>query len=90
MAETYSSTLSLLQEFPSSSVYKNSLEALTKHRLSEVVKANESGVTPEAIETEFKGDYAGLLGNPAVQLEEVLVEAENELGLAAKMLEWKA
>ena len=42
------------------------------------------------IEGELKSEYQGLLGNPPVQLEEVLVEAENELDLAAKMLEWQA
>ncbi|TIA89422.1 hypothetical protein E3P81_03086 [Wallemia ichthyophaga] len=90
LAETYSSTLSFLQQFPSSSVYKNSVEALTKQRLSRVVSANDKGVSPEDVEANSNSEYSDLLGTPPVQLEEVLVEAENELGLAAKMFEWKA
>ena len=90
LAETYSNTLSLLEKFPSSSVYKTSVEALTKHRLGDVVRANDKEATPEMVEGELKSEYQGLLGNPPVQLEEVLVEAENELDLATKMLEWQA
>lgn len=71
-------------------MYKNSVEALTKQRLSRVVSANDKGVSPEDVEANSNSEYSDLLGTPPVQLEEVLVEAENELGLAAKMFEWKA
>lgn len=66
------------------------MEALTKQRLTKVVNANDKGVSPEDVESKSNSEYSDLLGTPPVQLEEVLVEAENELGLAAKLFEWKA
>lgn len=76
LAATYKSTLNLLSTIPSSSVYRQATEAITKHRLSLVEGAN-GNIT--AVEKE--------LGR---QVEETLVEAKDEETLAGKMIEWKA
>lgn len=79
LAETYRSTLSLLQNsVPEASAYRRSVEALTKHRLSilETVKENEV--------SKFEKEIG------QGQIEEVLMAAKNELSLVGKMIEWKA
>eukprot|EP00158_Paraphelidium_tribonemae_P005214 Partr_v1_DN27228_c3_g1_i5_m39128 putative NADH dehydrogenase (Ubiquinone) 1 alpha subcomplex len=71
----YTATLAELQKCPTDAVYRTQTEALTTHRLN-VVKSTESITDIErAID--------------AGQIEEVLIEAQDELDLAAKMVEWK-
>lgn len=73
----YNATLDLLKEkFPSESVYRTSIETLTKSRLS-IVESNE---VVEKIESQIG---CGLI-------EEVVIQAHEELELAKKMAEWKA
>ncbi|KIK94837.1 hypothetical protein PAXRUDRAFT_827606 [Paxillus rubicundulus Ve08.2h10] len=77
LTQTYQSTLSVLFSIPSTSVYRQSVEALTKHKLNIVQSAN--------------GDIAAVEKQlDEGQIEESLDIAEDELKLAQNMLEWKA
>jgi NADH dehydrogenase (ubiquinone) 1 alpha subcomplex subunit 5 len=77
LVETYKSTLSVLSSMPSTAVYRQAAEAMTKHRLSIVEKANGS---ISAVESELQDG----------QIEQTLDIATDELNLAKSMLEWKA
>lgn len=77
LAKTYQSTLSALSALPSSSVYRQGVEALTQHKLSIVQKANGD---IEAAEKELDEGH----------IEESLDIAKDELELVAKIAEWKA
>ncbi|GAA5871915.1 hypothetical protein JCM3774_000727 [Rhodotorula dairenensis] len=81
LAQTYTSTLKVLEKIPAAAVYRQSAEAITKERLAAVQRASEDGTEAdiEAVEREID---AGLV-------EEVLLQAQDELKLAAKMLEYK-
>jgi NADH dehydrogenase (ubiquinone) 1 alpha subcomplex subunit 5 len=77
LTQTYRSTLSVLSSIPSTSVYRQSVEALTKHKLNIVQSAN--------------GDIAAVEKQlDEGQIEESLDIAEDELKLAQNMLGWKA
>ncbi|KAH7931015.1 NADH2 dehydrogenase [Leucogyrophana mollusca] len=77
LSQTYESTLSLLSSIPSTSVYRQGVEALTKHKLNIVQTAN--------------GDIAAVEKQlDEGQIEESLDIAKDELTLAANILEWKA
>jgi len=77
LQKTYTSTLSLLNTIPSTSVYRQGVEALTRHKLKVVEEA--------------KGDVASVEAKlDEGQIEQVLEAAESELGLVSKMIEWKA
>ncbi|KAF8843952.1 NADH2 dehydrogenase [Paxillus ammoniavirescens] len=77
LTQTYRSTLSVLSSIPSTSVYRQSVEALTKHKLNIVQSAN--------------GDVAAVEKQlDEGQIEESLDIAEDELKLAQNMLGWKA
>ena len=71
----YTATLESLQGIPEHSVYRQSVEALTKERL----KIVESTEDPNAIEAQ--------IGQGLV--EEVIDAAEKELMLVEKMKQWK-
>ncbi|KAK7208130.1 ETC complex I subunit conserved region-domain-containing protein [Myxozyma melibiosi] len=71
----YAETNELLQHFPETSVYRQSVEGINKHRY-EIVKTTDSIVE---IEQKLGG---GLI-------EEILIQAGEEFQLAQKMLEWK-
>ncbi|PKY47447.1 hypothetical protein RhiirA4_522596 [Rhizophagus irregularis] len=75
LIKTYNKTLSALTHIPPTAVYRQATEATTKHRL----KIAES--TKNIQEIEEKID--------AGQIEELIVQAEDELKLVAKMEEWK-
>ncbi|KAK0523101.1 hypothetical protein OC834_003023 [Tilletia horrida] len=85
LRDTYSRTLSTLQALPQGTVYRQATEALTNHRLSVVESALGQGkiVDEDAIKTVEDKLELG-------QIEEVIMQAHDELGLAAKMIEWKA
>jgi NADH dehydrogenase (ubiquinone) 1 alpha subcomplex subunit 5 len=76
LIKVYQDTLEALEPIPSTAIYRQAAEALTKQRLS-VVEQLES---VEEIERTLD----------AGQIEEVIVQAEDELQLVSKMLEWKA
>jgi len=75
LTKTYHETLSLLSALPSTSVYRQATEALTKHKLSIVTGSN--------------GD-AAKVEKELGMVETAIVYAHGELNLAGKMLEWKA
>lgn len=79
---TYASTLSILSQMPPAAVYRQAAEGITKDRLAAVellgAAADEAAI--EAVELKIG----------AGQIEEVIAQAEDELSLAGKMLEWKA
>ena len=76
LTETYQSTLSFLSSIPSTSVYRQGVEALTKHKLNIVQGA--------------KGDIATVeMQLDEGQIEESLDIARDELKLVQNMLEWK-
>lgn len=80
LAETYRSTLSLVQKsLPAASSYRQSVEALTQHRLS-IVEAAEPTNAVDKVEKEIGQG----------QIEEIIIAARNELNLVAKMSEWKS
>ncbi|KAK9467864.1 hypothetical protein V1512DRAFT_260249 [Lipomyces arxii] len=71
----YYETEKLVQEFPETSVYRQAIEGICKHR-AQIVKDNEE---IDAIEQKLGG---GLI-------EEILIQAGEEYKLASQMLEWK-
>lgn len=72
----YTETLTALSTLPSSSVYRQATEKLTKHRLEVVEKAGED---ISAVEREL-----------GTMVEYTIQEATAERGLVSKMAEWKA
>ncbi|KAG5342433.1 NADH dehydrogenase [ubiquinone] 1 alpha subcomplex subunit 5 [Termitomyces sp. T112] len=77
LTKTYEETLSVLASIPSSSVYRQGVEALTLRKLNIVKGANGDVATVEKQLDEG-------------QIEEALDIASDELNLAAKMVEWKS
>jgi len=77
LTKTYESTLTVLSSIPSSSVYRQGVEALTHHKLRIVQDANGDVA---AVEKQLEEG----------QIEESLDIAQDELTLAARMVEWKA
>ena len=79
----YTTTLSELASLPASSVYRQSAESITQHRLKQVTAA-EAGRQGEdaivALEQNLDGGVA----------EQLIETAEAELSLVKKMQEWKA
>jgi len=75
LKHTYTSTLNLLGSLPSTSVYRQATEALTKHRLQTVETSGED-----------VAKFESSLGSMA---EVILEEAKAEQMLIGKMIEWK-
>ncbi|KAG9323805.1 hypothetical protein KVV02_002251 [Mortierella alpina] len=71
----YNDTLKTLEKFPEHAVYRQATAALTNHRLSVVQGTEDITKIEETID--------------AGQIEEVVIQAVEELKLAGKMLEWK-
>ncbi|KAI9591293.1 ETC complex I subunit conserved region-domain-containing protein [Syncephalis fuscata] len=76
LIEVYQKTLEALKPIPSSAVYRQATEALTKQRLNVIERV-------ESVEEIERTLDAG-------QIEEVIEQAEDELNLIPKMIEWKA
>ncbi|KAF9165872.1 hypothetical protein BGX21_002095 [Mortierella sp. AD011] len=72
----YGDTLKTLEKFPTHAVYRQATAALTNHRLNVVQSTEDIEKIEETLD--------------AGQIEEVVVQAADELKLAVKMLEWKA
>ncbi|KAL9938861.1 hypothetical protein V8E36_002580 [Tilletia maclaganii] len=85
LRETYNRTLSTLQALPQGTVYRQAAEALTNHRLSIVESALGQGKVVDEDVIKSVEDQLDL-----GQIEQVIMQANDELGLAAKMTEWKA
>ncbi|KAF9917114.1 hypothetical protein BX616_001890 [Lobosporangium transversale] len=71
----YNDTLKTLEKFPDHAVYRQATTALTTHRLNIVQSIEDIAKIEEALD--------------AGQIEEVVVQAVEELKLADKMLEWR-
>jgi NADH dehydrogenase (ubiquinone) 1 alpha subcomplex subunit 5 len=77
LTKAYESTLTLLSTIPSSSIYRQGVEALTQHKLKIIQDA--------------KGDVAQVEKQLDEGLiEQALDVANDELNLVSKMIEWKA
>jgi NADH dehydrogenase (ubiquinone) 1 alpha subcomplex subunit 5 len=76
LIQTYNQTLEALSRLPTTAVYRQATEALTQHRLS-IVESTEN-----IDEIEAKIDVG--------QIEEIILQAKDELNLVGKMEEWKA
>lgn len=81
LTELYSATLTLLAQMPPSAVYRQSVESITKERMS-VIELLGGGGGEKEIESVEEKIGAGLI-------EEVVEMAQTELALAEKMLEWQ-
>lgn len=93
LEETYKKTLSLLDSLPSESVYREATLALTQSRLDTVKKVQQEHQT--AINSGDKEQVESIISElertiDAGQIEEVLIQANDEIKLSAKMLEWKS
>lgn len=77
LIKTYESTLSTLTTIPQTSVYRQGVEALTRHKLN-IAKTANGDVS--AVEKQLNEGH----------IEESLDIASDELSLAAKMVEWKS
>lgn len=77
LAKTYESTLGLLTTIPTTSVYRQGVEALTRNKLKIIQEGNG-----DVAAVEKKLDE-GLI-------EQALDVAKDELSLVSKMIEWKA
>jgi NADH dehydrogenase (ubiquinone) 1 alpha subcomplex subunit 5 len=75
LISTYNATLTAASRLPATAVYRQAVESVTQHRLS-IVNATEN---VNEIEEQLN----------AGQIEEVILQAEDELKLVAKMEEWK-
>ncbi|KAI9263763.1 ETC complex I subunit conserved region-domain-containing protein [Sporodiniella umbellata] len=76
LIQTYNQTLEALARIPTTAVYRQATEAFTQHRLA-IVESTEN-----VDEIESKIDVG--------QIEEIIMQAEDELKLVAKMEEWKS
>lgn len=87
LLQTYRSTLSLLSKMPPQAVYRQAAEALTNHRIGIVQShGGEVEASSEANEAQIE-KIEEAIGQGVI--EEVVLQAEDEQRLAAKMLEWK-
>lgn len=75
LTKVYGQTLTALSALPATSVYRQATEALTKHRLAVVEKAN--------------GDIPAVEKELGTIVEVALQEAESELALSGQVAEWK-
>ncbi|WFC96008.1 hypothetical protein MBRA1_002664 [Malassezia brasiliensis] len=88
LEQKYTRTLQVLKALPESAVYRQSAEAVTQGRL-DIVRAamNENSqkdpsFSEHAIKTVTDKIDGGIV-------EELLIQADDELNLAAKMIDWK-
>lgn len=72
----YNMTLKYLAEMPAGAAYRQSTEKLTQQRLALVKSEQDIGRLEQQIN--------------CGQIEEVLIQARNELELAKKMVKWRA
>jgi NADH dehydrogenase (ubiquinone) 1 alpha subcomplex subunit 5 len=93
--ETYNKTLKLLETLPSESVYRQAAHALTTSRLDALRETqkrhantlNNPGADAVVVE-EAVQDFENAVDQG--QIEEVIIQAQDELYLTGKMLEWKS
>lgn len=93
LEENYTKTLSMLEALPAESVYRQATQALTENRLEAVKRVQKDH--QEAVNSGDKERLESVIGElertiDAGQIEEVVIQAEDEIKLSAKMLEWKS
>ncbi|KAF9428380.1 hypothetical protein BGZ94_002598 [Podila epigama] len=76
LIKIYSDTLKALEQIPEHAVYRQATSAMTTHRLNVVKNTEDITKIEQAID--------------AGQIEEVVVQAVDELKLVGKMVEWKS
>lgn len=88
LEQKYTRTLQVLKALPESAVYRQSAEAATQTRL-DIVRAavnersqKDAGFNEHAIKVVTEKIDGGVV-------EELLIQADDELNLAAKMIDWK-
>ncbi|GAA5837277.1 hypothetical protein JCM9279_005639 [Rhodotorula babjevae] len=82
LVDSYQSTLNVLDKIPASAVYRQSAEAITRERLAAVERLGGDG-DEASIEQVEQAIGAGIV-------EELLMQATDELKLAGKMIEFKS
>ncbi|GAA5820513.1 hypothetical protein JCM3770_002281 [Rhodotorula araucariae] len=82
LVDSYKSTLAILSKIPPSAVYRQSAEAITRERLDVVQRLGQDG-SEESIEHVEQAIGMGIV-------EELIMQATDELKLASKMIEYKA
>ncbi|BGP36392.1 hypothetical protein JCM10450v2_000292 [Rhodotorula kratochvilovae] len=82
LVDSYKSTLAVLEKIPASAVYRQSAEAITRERLDVVQRLGHDG-SEGSIEQVEQAIGMGIV-------EELLLQATDELKLAGKMIEYKA
>ncbi|XP_057316974.1 NADH dehydrogenase [ubiquinone] 1 alpha subcomplex subunit 5-like [Hydractinia symbiolongicarpus] len=75
LVDLYMKTITVLGSMPKTSVYRQQTEEITKHRL------NLANTEEDVMKLEQKINCG--------QIEEVLIQARDELSLAEQMTEWK-
>lgn len=83
LANSYQSTLKVLEAIPASAVYRQSAEAITRERLDVVKRVGADKADEASIEQVEQAIGAGIV-------EELIMQANDELKLAGKMIEFKA
>lgn len=84
----YTRTLEVLKALPESAVYRQSAEAATQSRLDIVRSAmSEKSQTDPSLNEHAIGIVTSKIDSGVA--EELLIQAEDELTLAAKMIDWK-
>lgn len=96
LTSTYNKTLSILTSLPEESVYRQATQALIQHRNSVVEQFNlpSTTSTPSLDNNDFLNKHEEAISRveqelDAGQIEEVLVQAKDELELATKMIDWQ-
>lgn len=75
LIDTYNKTLTALSRLPAHAVYRQAAESMTQHRLAIVQGTEDVNEIEKAID--------------CGQIEELIMQAEDELKLVGKMEEWK-
>lgn len=89
LQKTYDSTLSILKTLPEDSVYRQATTAVTQHRLS-ILQSIQSREAKEGRPADSEDAISAFEEQIDEGLaEEVLNQAQHEMKLAAKMLDWK-
>jgi len=85
LRDTYHSNLQLIRSFPETSVYRQSLEALLSRKLKILQDTFDKDGPGDAGIARIESDIGD-----GLQIEQVIMAAEDELNLSQKMLKWQA
>ncbi|WFD44411.1 hypothetical protein MPSI1_003079 [Malassezia psittaci] len=88
LQEKYTRTLQTLKALPESAVYRQSAEAVTQQRLDVVKLAINDRSQKDPSFSEYAIKQVTEKIDSGV-IEELIIQADDELALAAKMIDWK-